>query len=77
MPPHKYEKSNQSLGRWSTHTESLFNLLDQTFRDGKSSITRAPHTRKIWDNQARSSLDIYRARMRSELAAAALFKHGR
>ena len=73
MPPHMYEKSNQWPGRWSSHTESLFNLLDQTFRDGKPSITRGPHTRKAWDDQARSSLDIRKARMRLETAAAKLF----
>jgi hypothetical protein len=74
MPPHMYEKSNQSPGRWSSHTESLFKLLDQTFSDGKLSISRGPHTRTSWDNQSRSSLDIFKARKRLELQAANLFK---
>jgi len=77
MPSHMYEKSNQTPGRWSSHTESLFHLLDQTFKDGKASITRGPLTRKAWDNQARSSLDIRKARMRLESTAVVLFNNTR
>jgi hypothetical protein len=67
-----YEKSNQSPGRWSSHTESLFNLLDQRYTN--ASIVRGPQSRKVWDDQARSSLDIRKARMRLEDAAAKLFE---
>ena len=74
MPPHMYKKSNQSVGRWSSHMEMLFNLLDQTVVSGKTSITQGPHVRKTWDNQACSSLGIYKARMRLELVGANLFK---
>lgn len=71
-----YRKSNQWLGQWSSHTESLFNLLDQTFSNGKALILRGPHIRKIWDNQARLSLHIYKAFMRLESAATNLFRLG-
>jgi hypothetical protein len=78
MPPKTAERSNQDIGRWSTHSELIFNLLDKTFSNSESqsgiSISRQPHTRSKWENHARSSLDIKRARLRMEEVSAKKFE---
>jgi len=76
MPPHMFEKSMLNLGRWSTHSESLFDLLDRTFTDHDHehpSITRGPLSRSQWNDRARAPLDIKKARMRVEIEASKLF----
>ena len=81
MPPKISERSNQEVGRWSTHAESVFNLLDKTFSDSGTGmavsgsvppISRGPHSHSKWENYARSSLDIKKARLRMEEVAAKL-----
>jgi hypothetical protein len=64
-----------NLGRWSTHTESLFPLVDQTFSDQTQNqfLKRQPLTRGAWGDRARSSLDIKNVRRRLEAAASKLF----
>ena len=72
MPPNIFEKSMLNLGRWSSHTESLFNLLDRTFIDQhhNTTLSRQPLSRAQWNDRARSSLAIKKARQRVELEAA-------
>ncbi len=76
IPVKLFEGSVQDLGRWSGHTELIFNLLDCAYvskSDGIPPISRQPHTRAKWSSFARSSLDIRKARLRLEEVAKGLF----
>jgi hypothetical protein len=76
MPPFLYKNSALNLGRWSTLTEmSLFAVLDGTFTDKtkNSSSTIKPLSRTTWNERARSSMNIKKARGRLEIAASKLF----
>jgi hypothetical protein len=78
MPMKLFEGSGQDLGRWSGHTELIFNLLDCAYvsnsdGNGIPPISRQPHTRAKWSSFARSSLDIRKARLRLEEVAKGLF----
>ena len=76
MPPYIFEKSTLNLGHWSTHTESLFRLLDVDDMDQTQHplIKRGLLSQVDWNNRARSPLEIKRACGRLELAAAKLFE---
>jgi hypothetical protein len=73
MPTHFFEKSTLNLGRWSTHTESLYALLDPTVSDQTQNLKRQPLTRAAWGDRGRSPRGIKDARRRLEMVASKLF----
>lgn len=78
MPAKMFEGSAQDLGRWSSHTELIFHLLDKANNnrsegDAIPLISRQPHTRGQWSNHARSSHNIRKARLRLEETAKKMF----